>query len=196
MGVHLATKVGFDAWSHYCATASVLTVTPALPRLLAALITMAHRYNSGVSVSATASIPLVYRLILTIIEPSLAAYGALLAICYPDQYLSAATRNSASFTASTTFLYTALGGGWLYFAFNEAIVLRLFDDLRLWRIICMGMLLSDAAYCHSVAQAVGGWDTWCRMGSWSIEDWFVFWTTAPMVSVRILIVFGVGVKHQ
>ncbi|PVH70114.1 hypothetical protein DL98DRAFT_620731 [Cadophora sp. DSE1049] len=157
---------------------------------------MAPTRNSGVSVSATASIPLVYRLILTTIEPLLAVLGALLAFRNPGEYISTMTRNSASFAASTAFLYTELGGAWLYFAFNEAIVLRLFDDLRLWRILCMGMLLSDAAYCHSVAQAVGGWGAWSTMGSWATEDWVVFWTTAPMVFVRILIVFGVGVKRQ
>jgi len=146
--------------------------------------------NSGVSVSAAASVPLVYRLLLTTIEPLLAVLGTLLAFRNPGEYISTMTRNSATFDASTAFLYTELGGSWLYFAFNEAIVLRLFDDLRLWRVLCMGMLLSDAAYCYSVAQAVGGWAAWSMMGSWATEDWVVFLTTAPMVFVRILIVFA------
>ncbi|KAK6502739.1 hypothetical protein TWF481_007786 [Arthrobotrys musiformis] len=156
---------------------------------------MVPRRNSRASVSATASIPFIYRLILTTIEPFIAASGAVIAFCTADKYLSAMTRHSASFAATATFLYTELGGAWLYFAFNEAVVLRLFDDLRLWRILCAGMLLSDGAYCHSVAQAVGGWGAWSRVGDWTAENWMVFWGTAPMVLVRILIVLGVGVKR-
>jgi len=133
---------------------------------------------------------------LTTIEPLLAVLGALLTFRNPGEYISTMTRNSATFTANTTFLYTQLGGGWLYFAFNEAVVLRLFDDLRLWRILCIGMLFSDVAYCHGVAQAAGGWAAWSTLGSWAREDWVVFWTTAPMVFVRILIVFGIGMKRD
>jgi hypothetical protein len=152
------------------------------------------RVGSGASVSAAASIPYIYRLALTTIEPFFAASGALLAFRNPTGYLSSMTRNSASFEPSTAFLYTELGGAWLYFAFVEVVVLRRFDDLRLWRYLCLGMLLSDAAYCHSVAQAVGGWSAWVSLADWTIEDWIVFVTTASMILVRILIVLGVGVK--
>ena len=66
------------------------------------------------------------------------------------------TRALGTFRADTRFLYTELAGAWLYFAFVEVIVLRLFDDLRLWRLLCLGMLLSDVPYFYSTAQAVGG----------------------------------------
>jgi hypothetical protein len=137
---------------------------------------------------------LIYRLIITTIEPLFAASGALLAFRDPQSYLATMTRHSIAFTAGSTFLYTELGGAWLYFAFNEAVVLRLFDDLRLWRLLCFGMLLSDVAYCHSAAQAVGGWRAWAILGDWTAEDWVVFWTTTPMVLTRILIVLGIGLK--
>lgn len=152
------------------------------------------RVGSGASVSAVASIPFIYRLILTTIEPFFAASGALLAFRNPSGYLSTMTRNSTSFVPSTAFLYTELGGAWLYFAFVEVVVLRRFDDLHLWRYLCIAMLLSDAAYCHSVAQAVGGWGAWSSLGDWTIDDWIVLVTTAPMTLVRILIVLGIGVK--
>jgi hypothetical protein len=151
--------------------------------------------NRGPIVSATASIPFAYRLMLTTIEPLFALSGALMAFRKPEDYLSNMTRNSASFTPNTAFLYTELAGAWLYFAFTEAVVLRLFDDLRLWRLLCIGMLLSDAAYCHSVAQAVGGWGVWLAIGDWPMEDWLVFLATAPPLLVRLLIVFGIGVKR-
>ncbi|KAL1848936.1 hypothetical protein VTK73DRAFT_9981 [Phialemonium thermophilum] len=146
------------------------------------------------TVSAEASVPFVYRLVLTTIEPLFATSGALMAFRSPAAYLSTMTRGATFFLPDTAFVYTELGGAWLLFAFLEAVVLRAFDDLRLWRLLCAGMLLSDAAYCHSAAQAVGGWAQWVVLSRWTAEDWLVFWSTAPMVLVRVLIVLGVGVR--
>lgn len=147
-----------------------------------------------IHVSAKASIPFIYRFVLTTIEPLFAVSGALLAFRDPGSYLSTMTRDSVSFLPETSFLYTELGGAWLYFAFIEVAILRLFDEVRLWRWLCFGMLLSDAAYCHSVAQAVGGWGSWLALSNWKCEDWVVFFTTAPMTLVRILVVLRIGTK--
>ena len=146
-------------------------------------------------VSAKASLPVIYRLILTVIEPLLATSGVLLAFFNPADYLATMTRGSVSYAPETAFLYTELGGAWLHFAFIEAVVLRAFDDLRLWRVLCVGMLLSDAAYFHSAAQGVGGWGPWLALAEWTASDWLVFWTTAPMTLTKILVVLGVGVRR-
>lgn len=146
------------------------------------------------TVPATSSVPFIYTLVLTTIEPIFASLGAAMALTDPASYLSAMSRDSVAFSGPTTFLYTELAGAWLYFAFVEAVVLRLYDDLRLWRLLCAGMLLSDAAYAHSAAQAVGGWRAWAAVGEWSTMDWWVLATTAPMLAVRVLLVLGVGVK--
>lgn len=146
--------------------------------------------------SAKASVPQVYRLILLTIEPLFAVMGSALVFIDASTYLGGITRHSVAFTPDTTFLYTALGGSWLYFAFVEAVVLRLFDDLALWRVLCTGMLLSDFAFCHSTAQAVGGWGSYVEVGDWTAEDWVALVTTAPMVLTRILLVLGVGIKRS
>ena len=80
------------------------------------------------------------------------------------------------------------------FAFNEAVVLRLVDDLRVWKLLCWGMLVSDACYCWSCAEAVGGWADWIKVGAWGFDDWVVTVTTLPFVLVRLLLVAGIGVK--
>lgn len=144
---------------------------------------------------AKASVPYTYRLILLTVEPLFAMMGSVLVLVDPSTYLGSITRHSVAFTPDTTFLYTALAGSWLYFAFVEAVVLRLFDDLALWRVLCAGMLLSDFAFCHSTAQAVGGWGIYVNMGDWTAEDCVAFATTAPMVLTRILLVLGVGIKQ-
>ncbi|KAG5929168.1 hypothetical protein E4U42_006896 [Claviceps africana] len=148
------------------------------------------------SVPASTTIPFPYRLILTTIEPLLALGGVLLVLASPATYLASMTRHRVSFVPDSAFLYTSLGGSWLYFAFVEAVVLRCFDDQRLWRLLCAGMLLSDGAFCHSVAQAVGGWAVWVRIGEWTMEDHLAFWTTAPMVAVRLLVVLGIGFETR
>lgn len=145
--------------------------------------------------SAKANVPYLYRLILLTIEPFFALMGSVLVSVDPSTYLGSMTRHSVPFASDTTFLYTALAGSWLYFAFVEAVVLRLFDDLALWRVLCTGMLLSDFAFCHSTAQAVGGWGAYVKIGDWTPEDLVAFASTAPMVLTRILLVLGVGIKR-
>ncbi|GKT61726.1 hypothetical protein ColTof4_02643 [Colletotrichum tofieldiae] len=146
------------------------------------------------TVSASAAVPGIYQFIFMTLEPIFALLGAVMVLHTPHQYLAGMTRNAMPYAPNTQFLYTQLGGGWLFFAFTEGVVLRLFDDLNLWRVVCAGMLLSDAAYCHGTAQAVGGWELWLDRSTWTVEDYTVFLTTAPMVIVRILIVLGIGIR--
>lgn len=145
-------------------------------------------------IPATTAIPFAYRFILTVIEPLFALNGVIMVFRSPEDYLSTMTRHGGSFTPGSTFLYTALGGGWIYFAFIEVVVMRIYDDLRLWRLLCIGMLLSDAVFFHSTAQAVGGWVHWFDVTAWTPEDHFIFWSNASVLIVRVLIIFGIGVK--
>lgn len=92
------------------------------------------------------------------------------------------------------FIFTELSGAWLMFAFYEAVVLRALDDVRIWRLLCAGMLLSDVLYAHSCAEALGGWSEWVKVGNWRSEDWAVLVGTAPFLVVRILVVLGLGFK--
>ena len=126
------------------------------------------------TVKASASIPLRYRILLLYMEPIFALGGVFLCFFDPGRYVSTMTRDAvSSIDPRTTFIYTELAGGWLHFAFTEAVVLRLVDDLRIWRLLCVGMLMSDLAYCHSCAEAVGGWMAWLDLSKWTTEDWTV-----------------------
>ncbi|KAL0930362.1 uncharacterized protein CTRU02_214437 [Colletotrichum truncatum] len=147
-----------------------------------------------VPISASAAVPAIYQILFMTIEPIFALLGSVMTLHAPNQYLAGLTRNSHPYAPNTRFLFTQLSGSWLFFAFTEGVVLRLFDDLDLWRVVCAGMLLSDAAYCHGTAQAIGGWKVWLNYSEWTVEDYVIFYSTAPMVLVRILIVLGIGVK--
>lgn len=143
---------------------------------------------------ATAAVPFLFRFILTVLEPLAALSGAWMCLRDPGSYKTIMTRDAFPFAASETFMYTTVGGSWIYFSFIEAVVMRLFDDVRLWRFLCAGILINDAAYCHAIAQAVGGWNVWLDVSGWTKDDHVVFWSTMPLVIVRILIVSGVGLK--
>lgn len=140
-------------------------------------------------------IPRFWRFLLLNVEPVCAFGGALTLLFNPVMYTSTMTRHAfTSIEPASDFIYTELIGGWLHFAFTEAIVLRLVDDYRVWRLLCMGMLLSDIFYCHSCAQAVGGWAVWLQVGGWTFEEWVVTLTTWPFLIARLAIVSGVGMR--
>lgn len=138
-------------------------------------------------VSATATLPALYRITLLYIEPLFALNGAFMVFFQPTKYASLMTRGSAPYDAASQHLYTQVGGAWLYFAFIEAVVLRLHDDLCLWQLLCIGMLLSDVAYSWSVVQGLGGWENWVKVGEWCLSDWTLLLSTVPLAVVRVLI---------
>ncbi|EGX91408.1 hypothetical protein CCM_05566 [Cordyceps militaris CM01] len=145
-------------------------------------------------VPATATVPFAFRFILTVLEPLAALHGAWMCLYNPGRYLAAMTRDAFPLSPSETYIYTTVGGSWIYFAFLEAVVMRLFDDVRLWRYLCAGILMNDAVYCHATAQAVGGWEVWLDVGKWTRDDYVVFWSTWPLIVVRVLVVLGIGLK--
>ena len=144
---------------------------------------------------ASSTIPYICRFLLLNVEPLFALNGAVLVFLQAGKYLSTMTRATITSTqTSTDFIYTELAGGWLHFAFTEGVVLRLVDDLRVWRLLCIGMLLSDAMYCHSCAEALGGWGVWLNVMGWTAEDWVVTLSTWPFVFIRLAIVLGIGIR--
>ena len=110
---------------------------------------------TGHPVKATASIPYPYRLTLTTLEPLLAFGGVLQTLAAPESYLSTMTRDTVPYDPRTHFLYTQLAGSWLLFVFFLIFALRRFDDLVVWRWVCVAGLLQDALFAWSVAEAVG-----------------------------------------
>lgn len=113
---------------------------------------------------ATDAIPPLIRTLITTLEPLLALSGAVLLLTHPQLYLSSLTRNTATSDPSQQWIYTQLAGGWLLIVFLEAVLLRLVDDVRVWRLVCWALLASDVCYTHACALAVGGWGEWVVVG--------------------------------
>lgn len=147
---------------------------------------------------ASAVLPSWYRAVLTTIEPISTFIGGLYVLTTraQAQYISAYTRDAVAYDPATRFLYTQMVGPWLALAFNGGVMLRLVDDLRLWRLYCVGMLLSDAVFAHGCAQAVGGWSTWLKVWEWGAADWALLASALPLTVVRVLVLANVGVKKE
>ncbi|KAK4897379.1 hypothetical protein LTR27_004899 [Elasticomyces elasticus] len=143
---------------------------------------------------ATTAVPLLYRVLLQYIEPLFTLGGIALVLMKPEQYLQTMTRGTVALARSSDWLMTELAGGWMHFAFTEVVVLRLIDDLRVWKLLCIGMLLSDLAYTYSLVQAVGGWAEWVQLSHWTSDDWMATILTLPFVLTRVAILAEVGLK--
>ena len=153
---------------------------------------------SKVSITKASSVlPPIYRFLLMNVE-SLFAFGGVVMVCVtPGQYVTALTRDSvASIDSATNFIYTQLGGGWMVIVFIEAVIMRLVDDIKVWKLLCMAILLSDALYTHSMAQAVGGYASFFTLSKWTLNDWVAAITTYPFILTRIAIVLGIGYRKE
>lgn len=147
--------------------------------------------------TASATIPALWRFLLLNVEPVCAFAGVLTLVFAPSLYTANMTRQAlTTIEPASEFIYTELLGGWLHLAFTEAVVLRLVDDYRVWRLLCIGMLLSDAAYVHSCAQGVGGWGEWVHVSHWTADEWAVTLSTWPFVVARLAIASGVGMRAK
>jgi hypothetical protein len=145
---------------------------------------------------ASTTIPYLYRFLLLNVESLFALNGAVLVFLRAGLYASTMTRGAiASTQPAEHFIYTELAGGWLHLSFTEGVILRLVDNLRVWKLVCCAILLSDIMYCHSCAEALGGWIVWFNVLEWTAADWVVTLSTWPFVFVRLAIVLGIGVKQ-
>ncbi|KAK5653950.1 hypothetical protein OQA88_7875 [Cercophora sp. LCS_1] len=130
---------------------------------------------------ATTTIPYLIRFVFTIWEPLTAINGCYLTIVDPAHLASTyLTRGTLSYTPASQTLYTQLGGMWLLFAWNEAVIMRVYDDLRLWKLLLVGMLISDALFYQAVAEAAGGWGELLKSEFW-ILDAFTATVVSPVV---------------
>ncbi|VUC34652.1 unnamed protein product [Clonostachys rosea] len=80
----------------------------------------------------------------------------------------------------------------LLFAFNLAVTLRAAgNDHKLWRVLCSGMLLSDAMHVYATVREFG-WPAVLDYNSWRTIDWLNFGIMGCMTVVRVCVVAGLG----
>lgn len=145
--------------------------------------------------SERVKVPIIYRAFLLLIEPVFALFGAILAHFKPLNYLQLTHGATAPLTASTIPLSTnivlsQLANLYLLFAFNEAVILRLTSDRRVWRTLLLGCLIADFGHLYSVS-ALGS-DIYWKFTQWNIMDFGNVGFVYAGACLRIAFLCGIG----
>ncbi|KAI0393580.1 hypothetical protein F5Y17DRAFT_431469 [Xylariaceae sp. FL0594] len=139
-------------------------------------------------------LPLAYRLFFLVIEPLSALVGAFYAHFRQEEYLRLTTHSSSasasSLTTGSSIALSQLANLYLFFALNEALVLRCTGDLAVWKTVLFVLLVADLGHLYSVS-AHGSAIYW-DFTRWNAIDW----GNVPFVylgaSMRIAFLCGVG----
>ena len=159
---------------------------------------MASPKKKGSSPAATKkvagafAVPLVYRIFFLLIEPASALLGAYFAFYRQSDYLNYTHASSAPspIPLGTSIALSQLANLYLFFAINEALVLRSSYDLRVWKAVLFCLLIGDLGHLYTVRQL--GLQIY-----WSVLDWNpIDWGNIPFVylgaSMRVAFLANVG----
>ncbi|KAF2236477.1 hypothetical protein EV356DRAFT_443330 [Viridothelium virens] len=113
-------------------------------------------------------IPLAYRILLLWFEPLAAFNGALLCLFSPSTFLR--TFTVLPYVAASQVIYDQLAACYVLFAWNEAIVLRYSQDLRVWKAIVLGILVCDMVHLYASWHALST-EVFLRPWLWRAEEW-------------------------
>ena len=141
-----------------------------------------------------ARIPRAYTVLLLWLEPLMAFNGALLCLFAPGIFLSTFSPY-LKYHADNQIIYNQLGATYTLFAFNQAVVLRVAKDLRVWKAIVLGILVCDVVHLWA------GFDVMRRDGTmwpgvWRPEDWVAVASLVVPMSLRTAFLMGLGVKEE
>lgn len=146
------------------------------------------------------SISIIYRIYFLWFEPLAAFVGAIAGFINPTQIIVGTTPTalfpaaSAPVTPLSKMLVAQVCSLYLLFAWNQAIVLRVAKDLAVWRVLLMGMVLSDVGHLYALytADPVAFVD----VASWRGTDWINEGTLVLGLALRIVFLAGFGVQSQ
>ncbi|KAH8125016.1 hypothetical protein LI328DRAFT_133485 [Trichoderma asperelloides] len=137
-------------------------------------------------------IPFAYRALFLYFEPAAALFGALLLHFRPEIFLNTMSP-VAKYAADNQVIYDQLFATYTLFAFNEAVILRITKDLRVWKALLVGILVCDAIHLYGSWAALGGAVFW-DVRSWRPEDWANLGSLWGQAAVRMAFLAGVGLK--
>ncbi|APA14947.1 hypothetical protein SS1G_13721 [Sclerotinia sclerotiorum 1980 UF-70] len=139
-----------------------------------------------------------YRIYLLYIEPFIALSGAYLAYFQPNEFLV----RTAPWKVSQQFIHikfpkpvikllsTDIAALYIFFAINEAVVLRLTRDYSVWQAVVFAMLMSDMGHILAIYQAdpVGS----LNVAKWQREEYVNNGIIAFGVILRLGFLSGFG----
>jgi len=103
--------------------------------------------------------------------------------------------STAAFSPKSKIIYDQLAACYMLFAFNQAVTLRVVQDVYVWKVLLFGMALCDAAHIYSIWAEMGA-NVFLSPGTWRSEDWVTVGTTAGPLILRTAFVLGVGLANE
>ncbi|KAK7413830.1 hypothetical protein QQX98_007324 [Neonectria punicea] len=141
-------------------------------------------------------IHVVYRMFFLLIEPLSALVGAFFSHFRQQEYLSLlhAASTAAEVPLSTSVALSQLANMYLFFALNEALVLRSTADLRVWRAVLLVLLLADVGHLYSLRELGSG--IYYGVGEWNVSDLGnVPWVYVG-ATLRVCFLAGIGLGES
>lgn len=138
------------------------------------------------------SLPLLYRLFFLLIEPLSALLGAYYAYFDKKAYLELTHAASAPETIplGTSIVLSQLANLYLFFAINEALVLRSTSDIHVWKTVLFCLLIGDIGHLYTVREL--GMNIYWSPSTWNAIDWGNIPFVYLGASMRIAFLADVG----
>ncbi|KIW88722.1 uncharacterized protein Z519_10768 [Cladophialophora bantiana CBS 173.52] len=141
-----------------------------------------------------AAIPLPYIIFFFWIEPIATLAGAYYAWLLPATYLELTDAASApgilGLPTATNVALRQLGNLYVAFAINEAFVLRATTDLRVWRVLLLGLLIADFGHLYSCFPL--GIKSYYDVANWNAMAYGNYLFVYCGAATRICFLLGVG----
>lgn len=141
-------------------------------------------------------IHVIYRVFFLLIEPLSALVGAFYSHFRQQEYLSLlnAASTGADVPLSTSVALSQLANMYLFFALNEALVLRSTADLRVWRAVLLVLLLADLGHLYSLREL--GLGIYYGFTEWNVSDLGnVPWVYVG-ATMRVCFLAGIGLGES
>lgn len=139
------------------------------------------------------SIPSLYSLFFLYIEPVATAVGAYYAALDQQAYMTLTVpEDTARLATRESIVLYQLANLYFVFALNEALVLRMTTDRKVWSAFLLGLLIADFGHLASV-QAVG-WEVYYRFWEWNAMYWGNLGFVYVGAMMRSAFLLGIGIK--
>ncbi|KAM4057173.1 NADP-dependent alcohol dehydrogenase-like protein [Hirsutella rhossiliensis] len=139
-------------------------------------------------------LPAAYRVFFLLIEPMSAVVGVYFSHLRQTQYLQLLHAESAPSRVppSTSVALSQLANMYLFFALNEALVLRSTWDLRVWRTVLAVLLIADFGHLYAMKEL--GLNVYYTPAGWNISHLAnIPWVYAG-ATMRICFLAGIGLQ--
>jgi hypothetical protein len=154
--------------------------------------------NSPTPSRVPLALPLIYRIFFLVIEPIAVLVGAYFAHFDQDEYLRLTNAASAPspIPLGTTIAMSQLSNLYLFFALNEALVLRSTSDMRVWKTVLFCLLIGDFGHLYTARGL--GLDIYWTVSRWNAIDWgnipFVY--LGATLRIAFLADVGLGIQPR